>query len=115
MRNYFCHGIFLTVLRREKDDETPNLNVLLCEIFVAVYMSLLSYALSSCDAQILYRLVSQRIGSGYWSHLFGGGAKRVIKVETSHSPLVKELSVSCLLLRTQIFILKKKHLKFRSE
>ena len=81
------------LLDREKDDETPNLNVLLCEIFVAVYMSLLSYALSSCDPQILYRLVSQKIGSTYWSHLFGGGAKKIMKVETSHSPLVKELSV----------------------
>ena len=43
------------LLDREKDEETPNLNVLLCEVFVAIYMSLFSYALASCDAQILYR------------------------------------------------------------
>ncbi len=40
------------LLDREKDDETPNLTVLLCETFVAIYMSLLSFALASCDAQV---------------------------------------------------------------
>lgn len=79
-----------------KDEETPNLNVLLCETFVAIYMSLLSYALASCDAQILYRLISQKITPNYWSHIFGGGAKKTMRVETMsvpHPPLSKELSV----------------------
>ncbi len=40
------------LLDREKDEETPSLSVLLCETFVAVYLSLFSYALSSCDAQV---------------------------------------------------------------
>ena len=43
------------LLDRDKDEETPNLIVLLCEAFVAIYMSLLSYALATCDAHILYR------------------------------------------------------------
>lgn len=81
------------LLDREKDEETPNLNVLLCEIFVAIYMSLLSYALASCDSQILFRLVSQNITPNYWSHIFGGGSKKTLKIETSHTPLAKELSV----------------------
>ncbi len=71
------------LLDREKDEETPSLPVLLCETFVAVYVSLLSYALASCDAQVLYRLVSQRISPSYWSHLFGGGARRAVRVETA--------------------------------
>lgn len=88
------------LLDREKDEETPNLNVLLCETFVAVYMSLLSYALATSDAQILYRLVSQRITANYWSHIFGGGARKSLKIETNqagstsaHTPLSKEVSV----------------------
>jgi len=81
------------LLDREKDEETPNLGVLLCEVFVAIYVSLLSYGLASCDAQILYRLVTQKITPAYWSHVFGGGAKKVLKIETSPSPLTKELSV----------------------
>ena len=82
------------LLDREKDDETPNLNVLLCETFVAIYLSLLSYALATCDAQILYRLVSQKITANYWSHVFGGGAKKMLNYEkTQHPALAKELSV----------------------
>ncbi len=46
------------LLDREKDEETPALAVLLCETFVAVYMSLLSYALASCDAQVYKSLDS---------------------------------------------------------
>jgi hypothetical protein len=87
------------LLDREKDDETPNLNVLLCETFVAVYMSLLSYGLASCDSQILYRLVSQNITPSYWASAFGGGAKKTMHVEKAqppvhHQALSKELSVS---------------------
>eukprot|EP00094_Tigriopus_californicus_P002839 TCALIF_02737-PA protein Name:"Similar to DMXL1 DmX-like protein 1 (Homo sapiens)" AED:0.22 eAED:0.22 QI:0/0.72/0.68/1/1/1/19/158/2211 len=81
------------LLDREKDEETPNLNVLLCETYVAIYISLLSYALASCDSQILYRLISQNVTPNYWSHIFGGGAKKRLKIETaSHVPLAKELS-----------------------
>ncbi len=84
------------LLDREKDDETPNLNVLLCETFVAIYMSLLSYGLASCDAQILYRLVSQKVTSNYWAQIFGGGTKKTIQVERAapHPAITKELSVS---------------------
>jgi hypothetical protein len=89
------------LLDREKDDEAPNLVVLLCETYVAIYMSLLCYALASCDAQILYRLVAQKITPNYWSHIFGGGAKKVINVETSHghTPLSHQPSVSFFCLR----------------
>ena len=81
------------LLDREKDEETPSLNVLLCETYVAIYLSLLAYALASCDSQILFRLVSQSINPVYWSTIFGGGGRKKLKIETSHNPLVKELSV----------------------
>ncbi len=71
------------LLDRDKDDETPNLNVLLCEAFVAIYMSLFSYALATCDAHILYRLVGQGVSSGLWSTIFGGGTKKILQVATS--------------------------------
>ena len=50
----------------------PNLIVLLSEAFVAIYMSLLSYALATCDAHILYRLVGQNVANSLWSAVFGG-------------------------------------------
>lgn len=71
------------LLDRDKDEEMPNLIVLLCEAFVAIYMSLLSYALATCDAHILYRLVAQDVGSGLWANIFGGGCKKVLQVATA--------------------------------
>ena len=64
--------IFRALLDRDKDEEMPNLIVLLCESFVAIYMSLLSYALATCDAHILYRLVGQNVANSLWSAVFGG-------------------------------------------
>ena len=60
------------LLDRDKDEEMPNLIVLLSEAFVAIYMSLLSYALATCDAHILYRLVGQNVANSLWSVVFGG-------------------------------------------
>ena len=71
------------LLDRDKDEETPNLVVLLCEAFVAIYLSLLSYALATCDAHILYRLVGQNVGHGLWANIFGGGCKKVLQVATA--------------------------------
>ena len=78
------------LLDRDKDEDAPNLCVLLCETYVAVYMSLLLYSLSTCDCHIMYRLVSQVSNQNGWTQLFGGGTKKQVKVNTSPSPLVKE-------------------------
>ena len=83
------------LLDREKDAETPNLNILLCETYVAIYMSLLSYALATCDPHILYRLVGQKPTAGYWAIVFGGGTKTTLNVTTnSQTPISKSPSVS---------------------
>ncbi|XP_044020160.1 dmX-like protein 2 isoform X2 [Aphidius gifuensis] len=73
------------LLAREKDEDTPKLNILLCETFVATYMSLFVYALSSCDSHILYRLVGQKFDNNTWSCLFGGGVKKLVKIASSSS------------------------------
>ncbi|CAL1683436.1 unnamed protein product [Lasius platythorax] len=71
------------LLAREKDEDTPKLNILLCEAFVATYMSLFIYALSSCDSHILYRLVGQHFDNNTWSCLFGGGVKKLLRVAST--------------------------------
>ncbi|XP_043498193.1 dmX-like protein 2 isoform X6 [Polistes fuscatus] len=76
------------LLAREKDEDTPKLNILLCETFVATYMSLFVYALSSCDSHILYRLVGQRFDNCTWSCLFGGGVKKLLRVASTTSQSV---------------------------
>ncbi|XP_020293117.1 dmX-like protein 2 isoform X3 [Pseudomyrmex gracilis] len=73
------------LLAREKDEDTPKLNILLCEAFVATYMSLFIYALSSCDSHILYRLVGHHFDNNTWASLFGGGVKKLLRVASTTS------------------------------
>ena len=86
------------LLDRDKDEETPTLNVLLCEAYVAIYMSLLSYALATCDPLILYRLIGQKPNHHYWSSIFGGGSKTTLHVMTSHTPISKSPSVRVIII-----------------
>ncbi|XP_075227186.1 rabconnectin-3 alpha isoform X2 [Lycorma delicatula] len=72
------------LLAREKDEDTPRLNVLLCEAFVGAYMSLVVYAIATCDCHILYRLAGQKFNNNNtWAILFGGGVKKLLRVATS--------------------------------
>ncbi|GAB0086325.1 dmX-like protein 2 [Sergentomyia squamirostris] len=72
------------LLAREKDEDTPRLNVLLCEAFVATFMALLVYSLHTCDCHILYRLAGQKFSNNTWASLYGGGVKKLLRKATSH-------------------------------
>lgn len=72
------------LLAREKDEDTPRLNVLLCEAFVATFMSLFVSALVTCDCHILYRLAGQKFSNESWATLYGGGVKKLLRKATSH-------------------------------
>ena len=92
--------IFRALLDRDKDEEMPNLIVLLCESFVAIYMSLLSYALATCDAHILYRLVGQNVANSLWSAVFGGKVlvkykrfKKIAWIQSHHLHLQRKLKL----------------------
>ena len=71
-----------TLMNKCRDSETPKLNILLCETLVAVYVSLLSYALAQYDANMLYRLVGRPFHGSTWPLLFGGGLKKQVLVST---------------------------------
>ncbi|XP_034938961.1 dmX-like protein 2 isoform X2 [Chelonus insularis] len=73
------------LLAREKDEDTPKLNILLCESFVATFMSLFVYALASCDSHILYRLVGHHFDNNTWSCLFGGGVKKLVRIASTNT------------------------------
>lgn len=79
------------LLAREKDEDTPRLNVLLCEVFTASFMSLLVYALATCDCHILYRLVGQRFSDSSWALLYGGGVKKLLRKATSHVQAAQQM------------------------
>lgn len=67
------------LLAREKDEDSPRLNLLLCESFVATYMALVVYSLCTCDSHILYRLVGHKFSNMTWASLFGGGVKKLLR------------------------------------
>lgn len=79
------------LLAREKDEDTPRLNVLLCEAFVASFMSLLVYALTTCDCHILYRLAGQTFSDSTWAMLYGGGVKKLLRKATSHVQAAQQM------------------------
>ena len=77
----------LALVARERDEDTPKLNVLLCEAFVAVYLSLLVHGIAASDAYVLYRLVAQPLNEKEWAIVFGGGVKKQLKVITNVLPV----------------------------
>ena len=68
-------------MAREKDEDSPKLNILLTESLVSVYVSLLINALATYDCHMLYRLTAHKFDQQLWSSLFGGGVKTVLRVE----------------------------------
>ncbi|XP_043192763.1 dmX-like protein 2 isoform X3 [Amphibalanus amphitrite] len=86
------------LLSREKDDDGPQLTVLLAEVFAAVYTSLLITAIACSDARLLYRLVRLKVDTRLWSAVFGGGARKLLRVATNvvtpSTPAPSELASS---------------------
>ena len=77
----------LALVARERDEDSPKLNVLLCESFIAVYLCLLLHGIATSDAYVLYRLIAQPFTEKDWATLFGGGVKKLLKVITNVLPV----------------------------
>uniref|UniRef100_A0A9J2PHZ4 RAVE complex protein Rav1 C-terminal domain-containing protein n=1 Tax=Ascaris lumbricoides TaxID=6252 RepID=A0A9J2PHZ4_ASCLU len=69
----------VALLNREKDEEAPQLRLLLAETFVAVMMSLFSYAFTAYDSRWLYRLAAHVIDAKQFANAFGGGGEKKLK------------------------------------
>ena len=72
---------FFTNLVRDQENNSGRLKILLVEILISVYMSLLIYALSTDDCNTLYRLLVRKWSTPesavkLWYGIFGGGAKK---------------------------------------
>ena len=74
------------LLAKEKDEDSPKLNILLTESLLAVYVSLLINALATYDCFMLYRLVAHKFDTKLWSSLFGGGIKTVVTMGKTPKP-----------------------------
>ena len=68
------------LLARERDENQPELNMLLTEATVAVYTSLLIHSLTTYDPNLLYRLVANPFVERMWPALFGGGVKKLVRL-----------------------------------
>lgn len=64
---------------REKDDDVPNLRLLLVEFFVAITMSLFCYAFTIYDSRWLYRLCAHNLDADMFGQLFGGGGEKKLR------------------------------------
>lgn len=65
----------LAYLSRERDEDVPNLLLLLAETWVAIYLALFAYSFCSYDSRWLYRLVAHPVDADTFSKVFGGGAE----------------------------------------
>ncbi|XP_052281684.1 dmX-like protein 2 isoform X4 [Dreissena polymorpha] len=74
------------LLAREKDEDSPKLNILLTESLFAVFVSLFINALTTYDCFILYRLTAHKFDMQMWSSVFGGGVKTIVRLGSSNSP-----------------------------
>jgi hypothetical protein len=54
------------LLAREKDEDTPRLTVVLCEAFIATYLALVLYGLSTCDCVILFHVTGHVFDQEVW-------------------------------------------------
>ncbi len=77
-----------TSLIKDQENNCTKLKILLVEILVAVYMSLLIYALSTDDCNTLYRLLIRKwstpeLAVKLWYGVFGGGAKKLKPLPTN--------------------------------
>ncbi|XP_059928097.1 dmX-like protein 2 isoform X6 [Gadus macrocephalus] len=80
--------IALVASAREQDQ--PQLNVLLCEAVVAVYLALLIHGLGTHNGNELFRLAAHPLNNRMWAAVFGGGAKILIRPKRLEAPPVPE-------------------------
>lgn len=73
------------LLARDKDEDAPKLHTLLCEAYVAVYLSQVLFAIAAYDSHVLFRLCSVQFDVRSWGQLFGGGARRILHVPIKSS------------------------------
>ena len=71
------------ILNKVEEQNSEYVLTLLCECFVGVFISLLSYALVACDNHMIFRLVALNPTQETFGHVFGGGTKKIVRVVAS--------------------------------
>lgn len=76
----------VALLTREKDEDVPNLRLLLVECFIAITFSLFCYSLTIYDSRWLYRLAAHSLNKQTFAILFGGGCERRLRSSVTTRP-----------------------------
>lgn len=77
----------IALLSLGRDEEAPNLRLVLVKSFFSVAVALFSYALAVYDPRWLYRLSARDVNSIAYSQIFGGAGERNIhKVKPPNRP-----------------------------
>lgn len=77
----------IALLSLGRDEETPNLRLILIKTFFSVAVSLFCYALAVYDSRWLYRLCARDVNSIAFGEIFGGAGERSIqKVKPPNRP-----------------------------
>ncbi|KAI6235649.1 hypothetical protein M3Y95_00074000 [Aphelenchoides besseyi] len=75
----------IALLSLGRDEEAPNLRLLLVKVFFSVAVSLFCYALSVYDSRWLYRLCARNVDSVAYGQIFGGAGEKYIR-QQRHAP-----------------------------
>jgi hypothetical protein len=77
----------IALLSLGRDEEAPNLRLVLVKSFFSVAVSLFCYALAVYDSRWLYRLCARDVNSIAFGQIFGGaGEKNIQKVKPPNRP-----------------------------
>lgn len=76
----------VSLLARERDDDMPNLRLLIAEFFVSITMSLFSYAFAIFDSRWIYRLCAHQVDENVYGQLFGGGGEKRLRSTVPNRP-----------------------------
>lgn len=77
----------IALLSLGRDEEAPNLRLVLVKCFFSVSVSLFCYALAVYDSRWLYRLCAKDVNSIAFGQIFGGaGEKSIHKVKPPNRP-----------------------------
>ncbi|KRY70236.1 DmX-like protein 2 [Trichinella pseudospiralis] len=68
-------------LTTDRDEDVPNLLILLVETWTSIYLSLFAYCMYAYDSRWLYRLMAHPVNESLFATVFGGSGERQLLVD----------------------------------
>ncbi|KRZ61540.1 DmX-like protein 1 [Trichinella nativa] len=81
-------------LTTDRDEDVPNLLILLVETWTSIYLSLFAYCMYAYDSRWLYRLMAHPVNESLFATVFGGSGERQFLADTLNSTVQEKGSCS---------------------